>query len=296
MSTLNAPCDIRARTGLAALALIGVLIVAQPWLATLAHAGESPGAAASSSNPPHPVSPSVVAERIKAMNPGTRVDSVSHSQIAGLYEVVMGRNVAYVDATGRYALFGHVWDMRERRDLTADRKAALDKVDVGTLPLDLALRHVRGKGTRTLYSFADPQCGYCRQLEQTLQQLDDVTVYTFVIPLLGPESRRLAGSVLCASQPASAWSALMLKGQFPVAANCDAKVDALAALAERLGVNGTPTLIAGDGRKTAGAMPAAQLSSWLDMPAPPASALAGTRTAATRLDVGTSPSPKTAPR
>lgn len=215
------------------------------------------------------VSAAVVAERVRALNPGTHVDSVAASPIAGLYEVVMGKNVAYVEASGRYALFGHVWDMQERRDLTADRKAALDKVDTALLPRDLAVRHVRGKGTRVLYSFADPQCGYCKQLEQAIQELDDVTVYTFVMPLLGPDSKRLAVAVACAADPAAAWSNLMLKAQIPTtapadaAAACAAKVDAVATLGQKLGITGTPTLIAADGRKTAGAMPAAQLSAWL---------------------------------
>lgn len=231
--------------------------------ATLAYSPQAQAAEATS------VSAAVVAERIRALNPGTHVDSVAASPISGLFEVVMGKNVAYVEASGRYALFGHVWDMQERRDLTADRKAALDKVDVALLPRDLALRHVRGKGTRVLYSFADPQCGYCKQLEQAIQELDDVTVYTFVMPLLGPESKRLAVAVSCAPDPAAAWSNLMLKAQMPMpstaeaGAACEAKVDAVASLGQKLGVTGTPTLVAADGRKTAGAMPAAQLSAWL---------------------------------
>lgn len=215
------------------------------------------------------VSAAVVADRIRTLNPGTHVDSVVASPIAGLFEVVMGKNVAYVEASGRYALFGHVWDMQERRDLTADRKATLDKVDAALLPRDLALRHVRGKGTRVLYVFADPQCGYCKQLEQAIQELDDVTVHTFVMPLLGPDSKRLAVAISCAADPAAAWSNLMLKAQMPLppiaeaGAACEAKVDAVANLGQKLGITGTPTLVAADGRKTAGAMPAAQLSAWL---------------------------------
>lgn len=239
---------------------------------TAAVAAFSPAAAAADAKD---VPPTVVAERIRALNPGTRVDSVAASPVPGLYEVVMGKNVAYVEASGRYALFGHVWDMQERRDLTADRKAALDKVDAAVLPRDLALRQVRGKGTRVLYSFADPQCGYCKQLEQAIQELDDVTVFTFVMPLLGQESRRMAVAIACAADPAAAWSNLMLKGQPPTPATsdtaaataataaCETKVDAVAKLGQTLGITGTPTLIAADGRKTAGAMPAAQLSAWL---------------------------------
>lgn len=205
------------------------------------------------------------AERFKALNPGTRIDSIAPSPVAGLFEVVMGKNVAYVDDSGRYALFGHVWDMQARRDLTADRLAMVDRIDVASLPTELALRHVRGRGTRKLYVFSDPQCGFCKQLEPSLQQLDDVTIYTFVLPVLGPESKRVSTAVACAADPAAAWSAWMLKGDAPPspAAACDRSAAAVEKLAQSLGVSGTPTLFSGDGRRNAGYMPIAQLAAWL---------------------------------
>jgi thiol:disulfide interchange protein DsbC len=173
------------RNLLLAFALVGLAGL----FVNLAHANQAPspvsGAAASADL-------DAVAAGLRAQHPGTRIDSVQFSPIAGLYEVVMGRNVAYMDASGRYALFGHVWDMQTRRDLTADRKALLDRIDVKALDKSLALRHVKGRGTRTLYVFADPQCSFCRQQEQALLALDDVTIYTFVLPILGPESRRIA--------------------------------------------------------------------------------------------------------
>jgi thiol:disulfide interchange protein DsbC len=217
-----------------------------------------------------------VAAGLRAQQPGTRIDSVQFSPIAGLYEVVMGRNVAYMDASGRYALFGHVWDMQTRRDLTADRKALLDRIDVKALDKSLALRQVKGRGTRTLYVFADPQCSFCRQQEQALSALDDVTIYTYVLPILGPESRRLATAVACADDPQAAWTAWMLSGQAPTSAPataaCAGSGAAVEQLAKALGITGTPTLVAEDGRKSAGAMPASQLASWLG--AAPAAAAA----------------------
>lgn len=199
-------------------------------------------------------------------SPSTRIDSVQFSPIEGLYEVVMGRNVAYTDASGRFALFGHIWDMQSRRDITADRKALLDRVDVASLDRSLALKHVRGKGTREVFVFADPQCSFCRQQEQALAMSDDVTIYTFVLPILGPESRRITEAVLCAADPAAAWSAWMLKGQQPgtARAGCTTRTDAVEKLARDLGVNSTPTLVAADGRKNAGAMGSTQLSAWLN--------------------------------
>jgi thiol:disulfide interchange protein DsbC len=211
-----------------------------------------------------------VRDTLQKVSPGTRIDSVQFAPIDGLYEVVMGRNVAYMDASGRFALFGHIWDMQTRRDLTADRKSLLDRVDVAALDKSLALKHVRGKGTREVFVFADPQCSFCKQQEQALLSMDDVTVYTFVLPILGVESRRIADGVLCSADPAAAWSAWMLRGQRPVAAGqaCKASTEGVEQLARGLGINSTPTLVALDGRKNAGAMGLTQLTSWLSLVQP----------------------------
>jgi thiol:disulfide interchange protein DsbC len=222
------------------------------------------------------------ADRLRAQHPGTRIDTVAASPVAGLYEVVMGRNVAYVDESGRYFLFGHVWDMSQRRDLTADLKATLDRVDPTGLPLELALRHVSGKGTRTLYVFADPTCGFCKQLEAALAAVPDITVHTFVVPVLGPQAKRIATAIACAPDPAAAWSAWMLRSQEAVldsaAASCEpgaARVAAAERLASTLGITGTPTLIAADGRKNAGFLSAPQLNTWLGATSVPPAAVAG---------------------
>lgn len=240
---------------------------------------------------------SAFAARFKATNPSTRIDSIAMSTIPGLYEVVMGKNVAYVEPSGRYALFGHIFDMQERRDLTADRKAVLDKVDVKSFPTELAIRHVRGTGARVLYVFSDPQCGFCKALEQALASVDDITVYTFLTPILGADSKKLASAIWCSASPADAWSAWMLKGEQPVAATttCAAGTDAVTRLAQSLDVAATPTLFSGDGRKSAGAMSTQQLVAWLGAGAPVAAAgnapvvreaPAGTRTATAKTSAG----------
>lgn len=251
--------------------------------ARLAHSAEP----ATGRDSRSPISLTAFADRLRAQHPGTRIDSVAASPVAGLYAVVMGRNVAYVDESGRYFLFGHVWDMAQRRDLTADLKATLDRVDPAGLPLELALRHVSGKGTRTLYVFADPTCGFCKQLEAALAAVPDITVHTFVVPVLGPQAKHIATAIACAPDPAAAWSAWMLRSQEPAldsaAASCEAgaaRVAAAERLASSLGITGTPTLIAADGRKNAGFMSAAQLSTWLGAtgasPAPVAGATPST--------------------
>jgi hypothetical protein len=127
----------------------------------------------------------------------------------------MGRNLAYVGSDARYFLFGHLYDMREQRDLTADRLEAARRIDFASLPLADAITTVRGDGSRVLAVFSDPDCPYCRKLEQELAKLDNVTVHTFLYPLgeLHPEARQRAIAVWCAPDRAAAWKALMLERQ-----------------------------------------------------------------------------------
>jgi thiol:disulfide interchange protein DsbC len=211
------------------------------------------------------VPPGELVNRLKTLYPGTQVTDVASSELSGLFEVVMGRNIAYTDATGRYFIFGHLYDMTAQRDLTAERRDQLQRIDFGTLPLHDAIKTVRGNGSRVLAVFSDPDCPYCKSLEPELAKLDDVTVYTFLMPLaqLHPQARTKAIAVWCAADPVSAWARLMLRGEIDAKEDCQHPVDRNVALGERLQINGTPTSIAADGRVLAGAVNAAQIEAWL---------------------------------
>lgn len=213
------------------------------------------------------------AAKLRALFPETRIDEVRPTETSGLYEVVMGPNIAYIDASGRYWTFGHRYDMVERRDVTAPRLAAITgssggaapAIDTGTLPIAAALKTVRGNGRRVLHVFADPNCGYCKQLELGLAQVSDITVYTYLLPILSLDSVDKAAAIWCAADRGAAWQAWMLKGVAPTGArDCPTPADKVAAAARRLRIDATPTLIAADGRKALGAMPPEELVAWLD--------------------------------
>lgn len=247
-------------------------------------AQETQGAARSTVTPAGSEPPDTrpLVERLQALYPSTRFGAIHPTAWPGVFEVAMGANLAYVDATGRYFLFGHLYDMRQQRDLTAERKDAMARIDFGSLPLADALTEVRGKGTRTLAIFSDPDCPYCRRLEAELRGLDDVTIHTFLMPLasLHPAARGKAVSVWCATDRLASWQALMLRDSLPPQADCPHPVDRNVALGEQLGINGTPTLIAGDGRVLAGAASRDQIEAWLSRPgagAPSAAAGSGAR-------------------
>ena len=209
--------------------------------------------------------PESIVERLQSLYPATRFGEVNPTPWPGVFEVAMGANLAYVDSSGQYFLFGHLYDMKAQRDLTAERKDSLARVDFAALPLADALKEVRGTGARTLAIFSDPDCPYCRRLEAEMKGLTDVTIYTFLMPIasLHPEARAKAIAVWCSKDRIGAWHAMMWRDEKVSAAECPHPVDRNVALGDRLGVSGTPTLVAADGRVLPGAASNAQIEAWL---------------------------------
>lgn len=218
--------------------------------------------------------PASVVEKFKTMYPKTTFKEIRKSQVSGLYEVVMGENIAYTDESGRYFIFGHLFDMQQQVDLTAQRKLDSKKTEYPAQYLAQAIKAVKGDGSRSVAVFSDPDCPYCKQLEGELARLDNVTVYTFLYPLesLHPEAKTKAVSVWCAPNKAKAWSELMLAGKKPKLVACNNPVNDNLVLGSRLGVVGTPTLIAADGRILRGSAPAEKIDQWLNAGKPAAPA------------------------
>lgn len=203
---------------------------------------------------------------LKSRYPKTQFTDVKESGLPGIYEVYMGRNIAYTDASGQFFIFGHLYDMTAQRDLTAERMDALNRVDFSSLPLQDAIKTVRGNGQKIVAVFSDPDCPYCKKLEQELGKIDNITIYTFLMPLeqLHPQAKGKAVAVWCSQNREQAWRDLMLNGTAPKTPNCDNPITRNLALANSLGIQGTPTIIAGDGRTKPGAAPADELAAWLN--------------------------------
>lgn len=213
-----------------------------------------------------------VEKRLKEQYPATKITAVRETPVQGVYEVAMGRNVAYTDASGRYMIFGHLYDMKEQKDLTAQRLDEINKIDVSALPLSDAIKTVKGDGSRKLYVFSDPDCPFCQRLErETMPKLDNVTIYTFLYPLeeLHPDAKRKAETIWCAKDRAKAWDDFMKSGKLPdQVTQCDNPVERNIRLGGSLGINGTPTIIMGDGAMVPGFVPASELERRLAAGAP----------------------------
>ena len=175
----------------------------------------------------------------------------------GLWEIVIGTEVFYVDQEVNYAFVGRVLDAKTRDDLTAKKRDELLRVDFASLPLDQAVKIVRGDGSRKLVTFEDPNCGYCKKLYRDLAGLKNVTIYTFLYPILSQDSFEKSKAVWCAKDRAKAWDDLMVNGKAapPAAADCKHPLQQNMELGRKLEVTGTPTIVFADGRRMPGAVP-----------------------------------------
>ena len=192
-----------------------------------------------------------------------RIDEVSRTPMAGLWEVRMGAELLYTDAEGNYLIDGTLIDARTRANLTKERVDKLTAIAFDDLPLKDAMVIRQGDGSRRLAVFADPNCGYCKQLERDLLALPNVTIYTFLYPILGPDSTAKSRAIWCAKDAMKAWRAWMIDGAAPPRAmgTCDtAALDRNAVFGRKYRINATPALVFEDGRRSSGALPAAELS------------------------------------
>lgn len=189
---------------------------------------------------------------------GIKVESVRKAPFMGLYEIVIAgdeKEIAYADEAAAYLFSGNVFDLKNRRNLTQDRLDRITAIKFDDLPLELAIKQVRGNGKRVVAVFSDPFCPYCKQLDQNLAKLDDITVYTFLYPILRKEeSPEMASRIWCAPDRTKAYLDLMLRNRAPArTASCNAPIDKWIALGAKLGIRATPVSFVASGRKVVGA-------------------------------------------
>lgn len=202
----------------------------------------------------------VKVELQKQLGERAKINTVRGTPVPGLYEVSIGGDVVYADASGRYLIQGELIDLKTGNNLTEQRSNDLNRIKWSDLPLNDAIKVVRGNGTRQIAVFADPNCGFCKKLEKSFQQLDNVTIYNFLVPLLSADSATKSKQIWCAADRVKAWNAWMLENQNPSGSgDCTTPLDRNTSLAKKLGVAGTPAMFFTDGSRIAGAVPLAQI-------------------------------------
>ncbi len=203
-----------------------------------------------------------------------KVDEVRPSPVPGLWEIRIGNEVRYTDPTGSFIIEGEIYDLKAKKNLTEERVTQINRVDFSALPFKDALTWRNGTGKRRIAVFADPNCGYCKRFEKSLQEMKDVTVYTFLIPILGGDSPEKTRAIWCAKDGANTWLAWMLRGEAPPkpAAGCDeTAIERNLALSRKIHVNGTPAILLEDGNRIPGAVGPVELEKRLQALAAPAS-------------------------
>jgi len=195
------------------------------------------------------------------------IDEVAKSPVPGLYEVrVNGAQIFYTDEQGNYLIQGSLIDVKSRKNLTEERVEKLSEVAFDKLPLQDAIKIVRGNGKRKLAVFEDPNCGYCKRFEKDMKTVDNVTVYLFLYPVLGADSTVKSRDIWCSKDKGKAWNDWMEASAKPAtaAASCDvAALQRNVEFGRKYNITGTPTLIFSNGTRTPGAIPAEQVEKQL---------------------------------
>jgi len=200
------------------------------------------------------------AEVRKAMEAklGAKVESVTKSGYLGLYEVYMEGNIFYTDEKmTAFIAGGQLIDAKTMKNTTEERMRKLTAIKFSELPLERAIKQVRGNGKRVMATFEDPNCGYCKRLAKDLLKLDNVTVYTFLLPILSEDSLKKSRQIWCSSDRSKSWNDWMVDGKAPSGRDdCDTTaVDKNREFASKLKISGTPTIFFADGERVPGAMP-----------------------------------------
>lgn len=193
--------------------------------------------------------------------PQMTVDSIARMPFGGLFEIVLSGEVVYTDAKAEFLMGGTLYDLRggSPRNITQETQQKITAKALTTTH-DSAIKMVRGNGRRVIYTFEDPNCGYCRQLYKELGKLNDVTIYTYLLPILSPDSAEKSRAIWCSKDRAKAWDQMMIKGALSEQPKpCDTPLENNAQIAKRLGITGTPAIYLATGQQLGGYIPAEKI-------------------------------------
>ena len=207
---------------------------------------------------------SIRAEFLKKY-PQANVESISKTPYLGLYEMLVDGEVVYTDPDFNYLIVGSIIETKTKINLTDARQREIEDKKLKSLafpfeqlPFDLAIKKVKGDGSRKVAVFSDPDCPYCKKLERDLDKVTDVTIYLFLFPIeqLHPKAPEMSRAIWCAPDRVKAWDEYMLKGVVPKSPKCDNPVEKIVAYGQSKKINGTPTIFFADGKRVPGAIPA----------------------------------------
>jgi thiol:disulfide interchange protein DsbC len=196
----------------------------------------------------------------KRLGTSANVRNVTPSPIPGLFEVQVNNEIFYTDSNAKYLIQGEMVELASGNNLTTKRQEDINRIKWSDLPQAHSFKVVRGNGSRQIAVFSDPNCGYCKRLEKTLQQLDNVTIYNYLIPILSADSALKSKQIWCAADQQKVWNDWMLNNLGPSGkSDCANPIDKNLTLAKNYGINGTPTIFFTDGSRFPGAVQLADI-------------------------------------
>ncbi len=206
-----------------------------------------------------------IVKNISSVMQGMKIEQVILSPETGLYEVITPNGIFYTDKTGAYVIFGGTLvDSKTKTNLTAKRTDILGAFDFANLPLADAIKTVKGDGSRVMATFEDPNCGYCKKLMPEFAKLDNVTIYTFLLPILSPDSKTKSQDIWCSPNPSKVWNSFMAANTaIPTASQCETPLERNLALAKKMRIMGTPAILFSSNVKVPGYLVAADIETRL---------------------------------
>ena len=211
--------------------------------------------------------PAPVLEALERLFPGRRPELLRPAPVSGLYEAAFGPDVIYLSADGRYVLEGDLYDLRAGRNLTEAQRAAGRRALMATIDPRTAIAFEPPHPRHVVYVFTDVDCPYCRKMHGQIAEYEarGIAIRYLAYPRtgVGSPSYDKAVSVWCAPDRRRAMTEAK-QGRPVPRRRCASPVERHMAVADRLGISGTPTLVLEDGTLIGGYVPPDRLAAFLD--------------------------------
>ena len=198
--------------------------------------------------------------------PNEKIEILKRIPFLQLYEITVGDQLFYVDEKAKYFFSGHLFDLKNEKNLTEERLQEIRsarKIDINSLPFEYSIQEIKGNGKRKLVIFSDPNCGYCKRLEKELVHINNVTIYTFLYPIL-KGSKEISKAIWCSDDKLESWNNFMLNGTTPTEKNCETPINTLLKIGKKHGFNSTPTIVFANGKIVPGMISAEMIEKKLD--------------------------------
>ncbi len=196
------------------------------------------------------------------------------SVVPGLWEIDIQQREKviplFIDFSKQYLISGSVIKIANKRNITRELIVNLNLIDTTQIPLADALVIGNPSAKTKIIVFDDPQCPYCAKLQsemkRVVEQHPDIVFFIKMFPLKNhPKAYKRAKAIVCAKSLTMLEDSLT--GHPLNAPKCETdQIDKNLALAAKLGIHSTPTLVFPDGRVIPGYKPGKIIIQLLDRP------------------------------